>query len=424
MIRRVAYSALSLLFLLPGMLFAGGPLLVGGPATGIDGTPMTWANGVVNYRLDGGNFTGGNTNLSNSVGASRVAAMFSVWSSVPTASITATNVGPIQSTGAFVDGDVSTVPEFDAVMGSCDSAQQTPVIFDASGAIFSSVVGDPSVIGIAGPCANDSSGHITSGFALLNGSFLDGIDTSNNYEISSAVFDEAITHELGHLLGLDHSQISVEIYEGLSPCSSDARAALPLMFPIFSCDARVNYGLPKLSPDDIAWISKLYPAPSFNSNYGVISGRIYFSDGISGTQGVNVIARDVSNPKKVAFSVVSGFLLTGNPGQNVTGDNPGSDFGSRDAMYEGYYEIPVPAGTYTIEVQSINSDFSSGSSVGPLSEPIPNPGSIEFWNDTESAADDPLASTPVTVAAGSQVSGKDIILNGTAPRFDDDEDEQ
>lgn len=400
--------------------FAGGPLLVGGPTVGVDGVPMTWANGIVNYRVDGGNFT---ANVSNAQGVARVQAMFATWTSVPTASITANQIGPILATGAFTDGDVSTVAEFNAVSASCDAGSQSPIIFDANGSIFQTLVGDPGVIGFAGPCDIDSSNHIISGLAMMNGSFQDGVFNSSNYEINSAMFDEALTHEIGHFLGLDHSQINIEAFS-LGDCSSDAHAGVPLMFPYLYCNARTIMGLPKLSVDDVAWISKLYPAASFGSSYGVIQGRVLFTDGISGAQGVNVIARSVSNPKRIAVSVVSGFRMTGNPGQAVTGDNTGgSSFGSRDPSLEGFFEIAVPPGDYTLEVESVSSQFTDGSSVGPLDPPFANPGFNEFWNDTESSADDPAAFTTITVGPGALLTGKNFILNGTASRFDDYEEE-
>lgn len=395
--------------------YAGGPLLVGGPNHGIDGAPFTWASGVVTYRVDGGNFTNG---VSNATGIARVQSMFSTWTSVPTASITATNLGPIQATGAFADGDVSTVAEFNAVSGSCDAGVQSPIIFDANGSIFDTLVGDPGVIGFAGPCATDNNGHIVTAIAMMNGSFQDGINNSSNFEITSAMFDEALTHEIGHFLGLDHSQINVSMLNNPA-CGTDAHAGMPLMFPYIVCNARTSYGLPKLSQDDMAWISRLYPGPSFNSTYGVIKGTVYFSDGITGVQGLNVIARSTTDLKRTATSAVSGLFLTGNFGQPFTGTNTGgSPFGSRNPIYEGYYELIVPAGTYRVEVESIDPAFSFGSSVGPLPVPVPNPGVNEFWDAQESANDDVENFTPITVSPGATVSGKDIILNGTQPRFD------
>lgn len=401
--------------------FAGGPLMVGSSTLGVDAVPITWANGAVSYRVDGGNFS---TTASNATGIARVQSMFSTWTSVPTASITATNLGPILPTGAFADGDVSTVAEYNAVSSSCDAGTQSPIIFDANGSIFQTLVGDPSIIGFAGPCDVDGNGHIVTAIAMMNGSFQDGISTSTNYEITSAQFDEALTHEIGHFLGLDHSQVNVRVMDSISFCGTPGRAAIPIMFPFLICDARISYGLPKLAPDDIAWISRLYPSSSFNANYGVITGRIFFTDGIEGFQGANVLVRSTTDPDRVAFANISGFLFTGNPGQSVTGDNTGgSNFGSRNPSWEGYFEVPVPAGTYTLQIEPVNSQFSFGSSVGPPVEPYPIIGSLEYWDVNESAYDDPAASTPITVTAGTTVSGKNIIINGTPPRFDNYEEE-
>jgi hypothetical protein len=84
----------------------------------------------------------------------------------------------------------------------------------------------------------------------------------------------------------------------------------------------------------------------------------------------------------------------------------------------GTFDIALPPGTYTVQVQSIDPGFTGGSSVGPLLTPIPMPGSSEYWNIGESATDDLNASSPITVVAGGTLTGIDIILNGTLPRFD------
>jgi hypothetical protein len=167
----------------------------------------------------------------------------------------------------------------------------------------------------------------------------------------------------------------------------------------------------------------LYPAQDFNAAYGTIKGSILFSDGKSGVQGANVIARSTTSPLQIAVSVVSGYRFTGNPGQSLTGNNTGgSSQGSRDATLIGAYEIPVPPGTYTVEVESIDLAFQGGSGLGPLDPPIALPGQPEFWNADESAFDDPTLSDTITVNAGQTVDHIDIILNQTQPRFDQFED--
>src|SRR5262249_52712692 len=148
-------------------------------------------------------------------------------------------------------------------------------------------------------------------------------------------FDMAITHEIGHFLGLDHSQINLQLFLNAPPtCDLDNLAGLPLMFPISFCQARKDAGLPVLAPDDISWISSLYPNTNTPDNYGTISGQIFFADEVTPFQGINVIARQVDDPntaadesRRVAVSAVSGYLFTGNPGQSVTGNNTN---GSRD----------------------------------------------------------------------------------------------
>jgi hypothetical protein len=238
---------------------------------------------------------------------------------------------------------------------------------------------------------------------------------------------------MGHFSGLDHSQINVDLFQGgFSTCNVDELAGLPLMFPVLFCQSRKSAGLPIVAPDDAAWISKLYPNATFASTYGTISGFILSSDGITQVQGVNVIARRVDDPntaadesKRIAVSVVSGFLFTGNPGQAITGDNTnGSSFGSRNPALIGYYEIPVPAGNYTVQVENIHQSFTGGSSVGPLDPPAITYGAQEYWHRFESAYDDLNQIDPIAVQVGQTVSNINIILNQTPPRFDSLEDGQ
>ncbi len=69
-------------------------------------------------------------------------------------------------------------------------------------------------------------------------------------------------------------------------------------------------------------------------------------------------------------------------------------------------------------MESIFSGFTGGSGVGPLDPQIPSPGPNEFWDAAESDADVTTDSDPVTVTAGITTFNIDIILNGTATRFD------
>lgn len=426
---RAATVLAALSLLLPWKAWSGGPFIVGGPGTAIPGQAYVWnVSTPIPYRTDGGALG----SLSNALANARVQAMFQVWQDVPTANISFSRAGAI--TG--VDGDVNSVAEFNTVEGSCNSGSQNPIVYDANGTLFTALGFSSGVIGFAGPCAlSAATGRILSGEAALNGKWIDG--NAANGELTAAQFDETFIHEFGHFSGLDHSQINLEVLNQPSDnCNVTDLAGLPLLFPFAHCQARLSAGLPNLAPDDLAWISRLYPETvddpgngriPFDTAYGTISGAVLFSDGLTPLQGGNVIARKVGDARRVAVSAVSGYRFTGNPGQGVTGTNSeGSADGSRDPLLIGVYDIPAPVGDYLVEVEAIDPAFVGGSSVGPLGfyagEQFPLPGPAESWNLAESATDNPSAADPVNTSAGATTGGIDIILNGTPARFDPFED--
>jgi hypothetical protein len=426
---RATFLILSLFILGSGAAFAGGPLYVGSPNFGGDGKLLTWdpAKMPIQYRLDPGPLS---STIDHNAGAQRIQNMLSVWQGVPTAAISFNNAGPILASGSYTGGDVSTLSQYNAVVGSCSSGTQSPVVFDANGSLSSALGMAPEVIGFAHACSFDAAGHIGTAMITLNGKMQDGVSSNTqsnpNYELTANEFDESITHEFGHFIGLDHSQINVnllDVFDG--NCNLDDQAGSPLMFPFEVCKARKDVGLPVLAPDDVAWVSKLYPGGNQATAYGIISGIILFPDGVSQFQGVNVIARAVDDPRtpedesrRIAVSVISGFLFTGNPGQNVTAamadplenNTNGSRYGSRNSQLIGYYEIPVPPGTYTVQVENVDSAFTGGSGMGPL---LDNPPGVygEYWNLYESPFDIELQRDTIDVHGADRSDGIDIILN-------------
>ena len=406
---------------------AGGPIRVGGATFGIQGQPFVWdpAAMPVRYRVDPGPLSkrpDGTVVIDHATGVARVKSLFDTWQNVPTAAISYGNIGDILPAPPYTGGPVGTAQNFIAVAISCDAGTQSPIIFDADGSIFAGLGLPRGVIGFAGACKLDPvNGRFVSGLAALNGRFQDGFSAP---QLTAAEFDHAFAHEFGHFSGLDHSQINVNVLSGQPrACNLDDLAGLPLMFPILFCQARSAAGLPVLAPDDMAWISRLYPVTGSpppgktltSSAYGTISGKVLFTDGITQAQGVNVIARQVGSPRTIAVSVVSGYLFTGNPGQTVTCLDPsnpttatcanlGSRFGSHNPALIGQYEILLPPGNYTVEVESVFAAFAGGSRLGPLDPPIPVPGT--FAN-----------TGPMSVSAGAMVV-QDITLQGTPQRFD------
>lgn len=395
--RRMLASSIALLAaaLLPAVpVHAGGPLLVRA-----NGTPYTWiTTSPISYRTDNGPLS---ATVNEATAQTRVRAMFNVWQNVASSSITYSRAGFINDVGAFTDGDVSTGAEYDAVQGGCLNATQNAIIYDADGTIFTDLGYDvTSILGFAGPCALDTNNYVA-GNAVMNGLFNDGQPTPVQ-DISSAAFDAVFVHEFGHFSGLDHSQINVNCQFG---CSTDDLTGLPTMFPLL---LHVSQG--QLSVDDIAWISKLYPqagAGGFAATHGTITGTVFFSDGESHAQLVNVIARQVdtgaNQDRTTAVSNVSGYRFRFFHGNPI--NDPGDTFGGTAPGLIGLYEIPVPPGSYTVEVESIDPGFTEGSSVGgPVWIPMPG------------AAPAPIG--PVSVTAGGTVSGNNLVLIGSPPRFD------
>ncbi len=432
--------------LLSVTVWAGGPLLAGGPAVGtrnrfgVDGKPFTWdpAKMPIAYRVDPGPMAispSGSVVIDHNAGLQRVQSMLGVWQAVSTANISFTNAGALLPAGSYSGGDLKTAQQFNDIIGSCRSGAQSPVIFDADGKLMASLGFPAGVIGFNSGCALDATnGTIVTSAVTLNGQFQDKVQSSTNFELPQNSFDEAITHEIGHLLGLDHSQINLNVLlNHTSPCDPDELAGLPLMFPVLLCQARKDAGLPVLSHDELAWISSFYPNASTVQNFGTITGTIFFADGVSAAQGANVIARLVDDPstpgdesRRVAVSAVSGYLFTGNPGQSVTAgasqNTNGNASGSRNPAFIGFYEIALPPGTYTVEIESVFPAFAGGSGVGPINPPAQTVTIPEFWNTDESAFDFPLQRGFITVHAGEEIDGVDIIMNPPFTRFDQNED--
>ncbi|HEY8267002.1 MAG TPA: matrixin family metalloprotease [Steroidobacteraceae bacterium] len=391
-----------------GVAIAGGPL-----AVRTNGAAYLWNTATaIQYRTDNGPLS---ASVTESAARSRVQAMFAVWQNVASASIAYNRTGSISSVAGFSGGDVNTAAEFDAVDGDCANGNQSPIVYDADATIFRALgVDETSIIGFAAPCALDpAQGRILTGEAVMNGLFQDGA-ANPVPDLTAAEFDATFVHEFGHFSGLDHSQVNVECATAF--CGADDLAGLPTMFPFL-----VTAQQGTLSIDDVASISRLYPAGGgngFNATHGTVTGIVYFSDGESHAQLVNVVARRVDNggtaaneSRTTAASGVSGNsvrVFNGNP-INEPDDMVFGPFGSQDAADIGRYEISLPPGDYMIVVESIDPNFTGGSSVG-------GGGGGDPRFDMPGSAPAPLG--PITVTAGQTSTGNDVILIGTPPRFD------
>lgn len=415
-----------ILFAIPECAQSGGPLYITGLSSTNSGQPYRWGVTPVTYRTD----RGGLGKQTNAQANTLVSSAFQAWEEVDTASIRFQNLGLLEQ-----DITEANIFSFLDRIGDCDdtSAAAISIIYDAAGSIIEALGFDSnSVLGIAGfVCTDDIAGLYQRGLSVLNGRFIDGQpDSPSHKSISVAAFKMAQIHEIGHMLGLDHSQVNLSCLTG-SGCTADELAGVPVMFPVMLTESKTG-----LSLDDRSSISTLYPADDFHSTTGRIQGTVLFSDGRTPAQGYNVIARSLGSEGH-AVSSVSGYLYTAGAGNPLM--DPHTDlnyfFGSRDQTLIGFYDIAgLPPGTYSIKVEAINHSgimpFVGSSSVGPVGAErgfqFAMPGRCaEQYLQQPSSPELPCdAVTTVLIEEGTFIRNADIIMLGTPPQFDTLESEE
>lgn len=368
--------------------FAGGPLALRAP-----GAPYLWPGGGVNIPFNPDQ--GGLGPMNNAAAVAQTTAAFAVWQAIPSATATHVNAGQL----AFDVDETNYLPFLDPAAPDGLSA----IIYDEDGAIFDELFGpDSGVLGFAGPeWVNTSTGAILEGVAFLNGAAI----VAGEEPLMLAVQ----VHEYGHYQNLAHTVVNGQMLafgDNSGPTPNDtfpggpaaALGKVETMYPfLFNDDAG---GAATVHADDIAIFSHLYPAPTFATTTGTISGNILAPNNTSPVTGVNVIARNVLNPYDDAVSAIS---------SDFTDDfTPGSPF-------VGTYTIRglTPGASYAVYVDEI---LAGGFSTPPSS---PLPGPEELYNgaleSNNGATDDPSVFTAVVTAAGTPVGGINIIFNRLAP---------
>ena len=352
------------------------PPLVPGVPLGIEGNGviLKWdsSNPIV-YRIDPGSLG----TRDHEDGAQLIRDAFDRWEAVETSEIGFEDGGNLD-----VDVDATNYMPF------LDTPQPAvSIIFDADGEITDDLLGAGSsnnILGFAAP-SFPVDGLYTYGIAVLNGL---------NAERPS--LPQTITHELGHLVGLDHTLVNRQIL------ALESGRFLPLMYPLSLIGQS-----PDPKRDDIAWISWLYPTPDFQTTFGTISGRVLRRSGFP-FPGAHVVAVKLEpgtedQPVESRFEVassISDFLL----------------------QAEGEFEIPglIP-GDYFVFFEQISPFFGliqEGSGVGPINhrfQDFPK----DFYNGENESGfadlDDPGERISLTVSAGEDVEGVELISNNTRP---------
>ena len=303
--------------------YAGGPLWVE------NGAAITYGTNPVVVKFDKGILG----KLSNDEAVQMFEEIFSEWENVPSATIKFEEADP-NLIGEDVDGT-----NYQPYFLAAEPLGYTPVIFDNDGAITDKIYGGNAslqYLGFGGPVFANNSGRILESLLIINGKWYNNIQTDTDPERTFNSFKNTIAHELGHVIGLDHSSINDTALDLSS--TQELKDSVPLMFPVGISE------VPDLRQDDKSSVSLLYPKESKLANFGKIKGRVFREDSTTPILGANVIARNEDNPLLTAVSCISDYLA----------DGTGS-----------FLLTAVPPGKYTIEVEPINSLFSGNSTVGP-----------------------------------------------------------
>jgi hypothetical protein len=353
----------------------------GGPGYGVtpDGKPFKRDNSQsFLYNLDLGKLGG----LTNTKAAILVGNALDALQSIKTAKITFEESDPLDRdvSGANWNDFLASVP-----------TDVNPVIFDSDGSVTDIVLGDGasrSTLAFGGNLTSPTgTGTIVQVAVVINGRMTDGLfdpDDPGTDEMTRAV-----ERAFMQTLNIQSSDLNGElIFDG----NVANNRAVPVMYP-----ASITGGGFAPTLDDQMSISALYPADNFQATTGVIRGKVLLPDGTTGLQGIDVIARNVTDPVNLAVSNVSGSLF-----RNA------ANGGSTDPSLRGAFELHVPPGSYTLQIRELQR------STAPRNEIFPLPGGARFYQSSPTATPaDPTQATPVTVTAG-QATEANITTGGQA----------
>ncbi len=344
----------------------------GAHQTTIDGIPYRWEKPLV-YNLDRGDLKPGDSDFSRERVAQIIAESFATWiESLQGGSL---SIGEGESLPLAADGlgDDVNISNYSVYLGS--SKPVNPIILDADGEVLDAVFGSCAkfnTLAFAGlEQVNEATASIEKARAVFSGAC---IPDASGHTVSkdgcgpcALTLDETrvrrmILHEIGHMLGMDHSQVNPESYascRATGTCSVSIEEDLPTMFPMLVEGAKME----TLHADDIAYFNRLYGNPEQGS-CGV-EGRVLASDGKTELRGVEVVLRSVDSrfEREEALAFISGAEAPRLRAGDKTAANCAGDCGG--------YQITglKPGETYKVCVQNILSQFQGGSGLEPVDSP-------------------------------------------------------
>jgi hypothetical protein len=286
---------IALLIMFPQILSAGGPRDVAGTSffdSATKGVPLTWAGGTVTYYTDRGNLS---PVLPGASADAFVADAFSRWTSISTAAVSAVRAGQlgedVSGSNVTASGGTLTLPA-----DILPSAVSTPlaIVYDADGTVTNALLGQGA--GSASACFDNAAYGGVDNFsvdahhlhALI---ILNGVWAQTSQQLPDVEY--RLIRMLGRVLGLDWSQINVNVFTRSPPPTSADYLGLTIMHatdpincvPISLCYPHADQ--PKM--DDRAALSRLYPVTALNlasfpgkqlffENTVRIHGAVHFAD--------------------------------------------------------------------------------------------------------------------------------------------------
>ncbi len=360
-----AFTVVPLLF--PPPVTAGGPL----GASVMVGRRYLATAFPLRYRTDPGTLGA----FSNAQAVTIANYAFAQWDNIGSAALSFTNAGALaRDVTAATDAYISGTGQY--------SDGINPVVFDHSGAIIDARLGvgaKNSVLGIAGSAYNTVTNNYVEGYAIING-FLSGTASAADDEKYKAT----MTHEIGHFLGLSHSQIGLH-------------GDYPTMYPVIQ---KPSIQL-TLDADDTAAAAELYPALGYIGRTGAITGTVRRSDNTN-LSGLNVVAMNVATG--ATYSTVVDYFSGG-----------GAAFLLKPPATGAYTIAGLPPGSYYVRIEPLNATFTGGSSVASYNTPINLTVDREWYNGANESGDMLTDNTneqsAVTVTAGLTTSGINFVAN-------------
>lgn len=313
-----------LTFCLSMPALAAGPLLLEGPNGHV---PAKYQNPNIVFNIE----TGVLGTRDNDVADQLVRESLDIWNNTPTSTISLT-----QGADVGVDINESNFTSYipDPVNSAIhnDDDDLNPIVYDSDGSIIDAFFGigqgtgaDATVVGFAASSIIIGTSFFTEGFAVING--------NTNLIIDRNTLKLIIAHEIGHFIGLDHSQANINNTESLFDSCPAAADDYPLMYP-YACRSSTA-----IHPDDNISLSTLYPTADYYPNQGQLTGT-FITDSGAPAKGANLWLETGTGQ---AISIVSDYL----------------------EQCTGFFALMLPPGNYTLHANSINNEFYGGSSVGP-----------------------------------------------------------